>query len=74
MGCNQVLPGHTLFFLFLFFSQLGLVPAPDPGLTHQTGSSFKTMIMSLIFDNILKYFLYFKIYFWYYNIKDKFKT
>jgi hypothetical protein len=62
-GLQPGLAGSHLVFFFLFFSQLGPVPAPDPGLTHQTGSSFKTMIMSLIFDNILKYFLYFKIYF-----------
>jgi hypothetical protein len=38
--CNQVLPGHTRFFLPSFFLQPDLVPAPDrpdPGSTHRIG-------------------------------------
>jgi len=44
MDCNQVfdrvLPGHTEFFLFLFFLQSGLISAPS----RPVGPSFKTII------------------------------
>jgi len=53
MSCNRVfdrlLPDqlcHTRFFLLVFFLQPDLVPAldwPDPGLTRQAESGFKTM-------------------------------
>jgi len=53
-GCNQVfdqvLSGHTGFFLLLFFLQPGPILAPDrpgPGLTCRAGSGFKTMVYSL---------------------------
>jgi hypothetical protein len=53
-GCNQVfdqvLSGHTGFFLPLFFLQPGPILAPDrpgPGLTCRAGSGFKTMVYSL---------------------------
>jgi len=46
-GCNRVnLPGHTWFFLFLFFLQSGRVPIsgrPGPGSTRRAGPDFKTI-------------------------------
>jgi hypothetical protein len=40
-------PGHTGFFLPLFFHQPGPVPAPGrpgPGSTRRAGPGFKTMV------------------------------
>jgi hypothetical protein len=52
-GCNwifdRIMPGHTRFFLLLFFFQLGPVPAPgrlDPESTHQVMLGFKTMLLT----------------------------
>jgi hypothetical protein len=46
------LPGHTRFFLFLFFLQPGPVPAPGrPGLgsTRWAESGFKTMLLGVFY-------------------------
>ena len=48
-GCNRVLPGHTGFFLHLFFLQPDSVPAPSrpgPRSTRRVGPGFKTMVQT----------------------------
>jgi hypothetical protein len=52
-GCNQVFdrvnpPGHTEFFLLLFFLQPGPIPASSqlgPGSIRQARPGFKTMVI-----------------------------
>jgi hypothetical protein len=66
-GCNRVFdrvnqPGHTRFFLPLFFLKPGPVPAPGQlgsGSICRVGPDFKTMVSSVSGLILLK--LYFKI-------------